>query len=835
MLRESTGFRSPYGLVLLIAACVFFAEASVMIVLSLFSGISIMVEALFDATLLILILSPALYILVFRPFAQYVVDLKRAQHVILEANHELENRVKKRTSELQSRTHQLNEQVKQMHCLYGVASLIEDYRDSPEKIFQGTLDLIPPAWHHPEITCARISLKNCEYKTENFRETGWKKSADIIAQGERVGSLEIFYLEKPPEINEAPLLNENRNLMNTIALVMGRLLERIQAEEKLKWDSELNAALSELYAPLISPSASIEVISCTVLEKAKSLTKSEHGFVSSVDPVTGDTVSHTLTQMLKNECSVASDKGIIFPIGADGRYPSLWGHALNTGESFFTNAAKNHQASTGVPDGHIPIQRFLSVPVMLGNELVGQIALANKAEDYTEKDLKAISRVAEFYALAIQRNRTEEFLQNAKDELEVRVEARTAELQQANEKLTAEIEERIRFEEQLEHSKSMLQAVVDGISDPLVLIGNDMKIKMLNRAAATYYGVSGYTQLIGLSCHQALREKFAPCEGCEVPAAISGGKSTVFERKGFTEPERLERIFVYPVKGKYGGEGDVLLRISDITEQRLFEKQIVQSEKMASLGVMVSSIAHEINNPVNFISFNIPILRDYVNDLLPIVDAHAGEQPDFEIGHLPYPDFREDIFKLLDNIEHGSGRITGFISNLKDFSQVKDKVEEDWVDLNRVIGKTLSICGVQLKKSVKSLITKIPDNLPRIWTDPNALEQILLNLLANAAQAAEKEDSRIELNVEINDGWLDHLIFEVRDNGSGMDQKTMQKIFDPFFTTKSDAGGTGLGLYVTHSLVESLRGRIEVESQAGKGSTFRVVLPDRERRNHPRS
>ena len=301
------------------------------------------------------------------------------------------------------------------------------------------------------------------------------------------------------------------------------------------------------------------------------------------------------------------------------------------------------------------------------------------------------------------------------------------------------------------------------------------------------------------------------------------------------EPERLERVFVYSVKGKYGREGDVLLRVSDVTEQRLFEKQIVQSEKMASLGIMVSSIAHEINNPINFISFNIPILRDYVSELLPIVDDYAGEHPDFEIGRLPYPDFREDISNLLDNIEHGAGRITDFISNLKDFSQVKDKVKEDWVDLNAVIGKMLPICRVQLKKSVKSLITKIPDNPPRIWIDPNALEQILLNLLVNAAQAAEKEDSRVELSVEIRDSWLDHIVFEVSDNGSGMDEKTLQKIFDPFFTTKTAVGGTGLGLYVTHNLVESLRGRIEVESEAGKGSTFRVILPDRERRSFIRS
>ena len=166
--------------------------------------------------------------------------------------------------------------------------------------------------------------------------------------------------------------------------------------------------------------------------------------------------------------------------------------------------------------------------------------------------------------------------------------------------------------------------------------------------------------------------------------------------------------------------------------------------------------------------------------------------------------------------------------------EVKEKAEEDWVELNNVIENVLAICNVQLKKTVKSLVTNLPENLPRVWSDPTYLEQILLNLLVNAAQAADKNDSRVELNVEVRPSWLDHTILEVKDNGAGMDEKTRQEIFNPFFTTKSSSGGTGLGLYVSHNLVHSLKGRIEVESDLGKGSTFRIVLPDKERRNRKR-
>jgi signal transduction histidine kinase len=366
------------------------------------------------------------------------------------------------------------------------------------------------------------------------------------------------------------------------------------------------------------------------------------------------------------------------------------------------------------------------------------------------------------------------------------------------------------------------------------LLSEDMVVKMLNRAAADYYGLSGYNDNLKSKFHQMLRASAAPCEGCEIPAAVSSGKSLMFERKGFMDPDRLEHVFIYPVKEKGGQGGDLLLRISDITEQKMLERQLIQSEKMAALGVLVSSIAHEINNPNSFISFNIPILRDYIEEVMPIVDAYAADHPDLEICYMAYPEFRKDIANLLDNVEHGSGRISTFVSNLKDFSQVKAKVEEDWIELASLIEKVLSICQVQLKKKVKSFITNIPENLPRIWSDPAALEQILINLLINATQAAGKKDSRVELNVEVRHSWLDHTILEVKDNGAGMDENTMQKIFNPFFTTKSRTGGTGLGLYVSHNLVQSLRGRMEVESESGKGSTFRVILPDKELRSKER-
>jgi signal transduction histidine kinase len=229
--------------------------------------------------------------------------------------------------------------------------------------------------------------------------------------------------------------------------------ERMRVDDEIKWEAKVNAALSELYVPVISPLASILDITATILNEAKMLTTSKHGYVSSIDPVTGNMIVHTFNSMMLGKCWIkGGSRKIVFPRAEDGQYPALWGHSLNNMKAFFTNSPKTHEASTGIPEGHLPLERLLFVPVLLSKELVGQIALANKESDYTRRDLKAIGRMAEYYALAIQRNRAGAELQKAHGELEERVIKRTRELSKANVLLAGEIGERKSTEEALKQS-----------------------------------------------------------------------------------------------------------------------------------------------------------------------------------------------------------------------------------------------------------------------------------------------------------------------------------------------------------------------------------------------
>jgi PAS domain S-box-containing protein len=231
-----------------------------------------------------------------------------------------------------------------------------------------------------------------------------------------------------------------------------------QVQEQLKWELEVTSELSELYAPLISPEISIEEIAEKILEKGKQITKSEHGYVSFTDPVSGNNICYTLTEMMKDQCEVGDDhKRIAFPIGQDGLYPGLWGHSLNTLNPFMTNSPENHSSFLGLPEGHIAIQNFLSVPVLFGEKLVGQIALANKQEDYEERDIESTCRLASYYALAIHGWNTSDSLRRAKAELEIRVKERTEELSQTNLILVNEIEERKIMEEDLKKSEIQLK------------------------------------------------------------------------------------------------------------------------------------------------------------------------------------------------------------------------------------------------------------------------------------------------------------------------------------------------------------------------------------------
>lgn len=375
-------------------------------------------------------------------------------------------------------------------------------------------------------------------------------------------------------------------------------------------------------------------------------------------------------------------------------------------------------------------------------------------------------------------------------------------------------------------SEITFRMAIDGIPDPLFMLDPKLRIIKLNRAARDYYGLSRYSNAIGKLCFEAFAGRSSPCEGCESPFSDIQGYSGSFERKS-PHPDRIEEVVVDIVSGLSGVPEAYIVRIFDITQARMLDRQMIQSEKLAAMGLLVAGVAHEINNPNNFIHFNIPILRSYLQFLLPIADEYASAHPQLHAFGRSYSGFREDCLKLLDNIEHGSNRINRIVGNLREFAHDRGKCERCWVDLKHVVEKSLSICQGRIKKLVKTIDVNIPERVSPliIFTDPLAIEQIVVNILINAAQAADKPDSLIRVTISEYSVSEGEAVIEVSDNGCGMDSETREKIFNPFFTSKAPGIGTGLGLSISYRLITELKGRIEIESKEGKGSTFRIILP----------
>lgn len=241
--------------------------------------------------------------------------------------------------------------------------------------------------------------------------------------------------------------------------------------------------------------------------------------------------------------------------------------------------------------------------------------------------------------------------------------------------------------------------------------------------------------------------------------------------------------------------------------------QLVQSEKMASLGSLVAGVAHEINNPTTFIYSNIEMLRDYVSYIKGAVDPGAKK---FR-GELSASEVMVDLEKLVDTVEEGAERIKAIVTDLRRFGHTQDDVMTK-VDFRAGIESTLNLLKHEIKDRI-SVHLDVAEGLS-IEANNGQLNQVWMNLLANAAHAIEGEG-----NIWIK-GFAegDRIVIEIRDDGKGMSRDVLDRVFDPFFTTKPEGQGIGMGLAICQQIVHRWHGDIVVNSELNKGTTVRVTL-----------
>lgn len=409
--------------------------------------------------------------------------------------------------------------------------------------------------------------------------------------------------------------------------------------------------------------------------------------------------------------------------------------------------------------------------------------------------------------------------------------------------------------------QNLLRGIDKHIPVGLVIMDQNQTVCYMNAYMATQAGVS-IEEVIGkdfVSAFPVDRAEnvacaFGLCDDCAGKAPRLDDELAPIEINVTTDSgcvKQLQSLMCFPFKDEANNDYHALLfyapdaddasafhkgfsgAIQDIREVRNEQRRLlleierandnlIRSEKLAGIGQLAAGVAHEINNPVGYVFSNLQTLAGYVTDLLKIIDAVDEVQNIEEIRRLKrtldYAYMRGDVEALIRESGEGIDRVKQIISALQDFCHI-DSEAFSLVDLHRGLNSTLSVAANEIK--YKAVVVKDYGNLPKIECNASQINQVALNLLVNAGQAiAETGTITVRTGTEGRDVWM-----EVQDSGKGIEPALIQRVFEPFFTTKPVGQGTGLGLALSHTIIQKHHGRIEVFSEVGEGTRIRVWLP----------
>ena len=258
-------------------------------------------------------------------------------------------------------------------------------------------------------------------------------------------------------------------------------------------------------------------------------------------------------------------------------------------------------------------------------------------------------------------------------------------------------------------------------------------------------------------------------------------------------------------------------------ELQVQQQQLIQADKMTSLGILVSGVAHEINNPSSLLLLNLPVLKEVYQDIEEILEAHYHQQGDFELAGLDYTRMRDEIPPMLDDMLAGTHRIRRIVDDLRDFARQEPADLSETVDLNEVVATAIRLVDNTIRNSSDHFEVTYGDHLPSFKGRAQRIEQVVINLIVNACQALDSRDQSISVKTRYLP-WNGELRLEVQDQGCGIEAQNLPRLSDPFFTTKRQQGGTGLGLSVSASIVQEHGGTLVYDSELGKGTRATLTL-----------
>ncbi len=665
----------------------------------------------------------------------------------------------------------LKERIKELECLYIVSSLIESGKNLGQ-ILENSAASLTKGFQYPEMACAAIVLDQIHYPA---RAAACEKAqsalqADIVVNGQNRGYVKVGY------VKEIPFLEEEKKLIKEI----GRMVSK--AVEKHELQLELKKYVGNLK----------DLVKAKTRELEKSTKRFEDLFENAPD---GIVISEMNGDILK------ANRAFYRML----HYPEDGSVKLN----FVTD-----KLYANIPRIRPVIFKKLKEKGFFGGMEMSLIDSRGQQcpviGSFILVDFDGRRCIEEVYKDIRLRKELEQRLIEQNENLEKTIHKRTAALENQKNLLVNKNAELVSLTEKLNESKNKLQTLFDAITDQVVMIDREFNIKMANRKEGADSG----------KCFAKIFDLAHPCEICPGAMVFQQKRSITMEEKYGDEYYLLQ---AYPIFDDQGEVEGVLEFSRLITKQKNMELQLMQTDKLASLGQLVSGIAHEINNPNTFIRGNVSIIQEAMRDILPILDEHARNEKNLQIARLNYDVFRSNILILLEDMAQGSNRIKTIVEGLRKFAKRDDGVLNDEVDLNEIIQSCLRLVANQIGRKAKVRL-ELDAGIPKVKGNFQRLEQVVVNILINASQAIEKKMGAIVIQTTHLERENENLL-RISDDGKGIDEKTLKQIFDPFFTTKRNQGGTGLGLSIAYGIIKEHKGRIEVESKSGAGTTFSIHIP----------
>ncbi|MBL7032825.1 MAG: PAS domain S-box protein [Candidatus Delongbacteria bacterium] len=400
-------------------------------------------------------------------------------------------------------------------------------------------------------------------------------------------------------------------------------------------------------------------------------------------------------------------------------------------------------------------------------------------------------------------------------------------------KLQAEIErlqgEVIRFQQ----SEARLREMGNNIALGLYrrTCGAQGTIVNVNPALAKLFGYLHPEELEGMS----MRDLYWDPEECDQFSGevfehgdVSRRELRMRHRDGSTRWITVTTTMILDTEGEAeffdGIMEDITARKAAEAETARQREQLIQADKMVALGTLVSGVAHEINNPNQFIVSHISPLKKIWDDVQPILDRYFEHNGDFLVGGGKYSLRREQVPEMFASVLKGAQRIRHIVRELRDYTRQQPLAMDNNLELNAVVKSALELLANQIGKSTTNFSVNYAEGLPQITGDYQRIEQVVINLVQNACQALDDNSAAVVVSTLLDPAERSVLL-QVRDEGIGIPAEDLPRIRDPFFTTRRESGGTGLGLSISETIIKKHGGTLHFASQVGVGTTVTITFP----------